>query len=131
MRMPFNPDRVKKMSDHLQLSVEALQAAIVEAKTIERQSFISYEDFCIALKEHGFFLEVSDYSWRHPQNGACASVEAMQDVCRLYPTIAGTALKIMVSGHCFNITNAFSDDGLTATVTLKPQPLLDHIASKI
>jgi hypothetical protein len=138
MKIPYNPHRVTKLGDKLQESVDTLKAAIEgfqeaikEAHTIERQSFINYEDFCIALKEHGFYLELDDFSWRHPKNGACASVEALQDVCRLFPTLAGTALKVMASGHCFNITTDVSDDGLSASVNIKSQPLLDHIATKI
>lgn len=131
LNLPWHPERLKKMSEKLQESAALLQDVIKEALVIERQSVLNYENFCIALKELGFYFEVTDYSWRHPHNGACASVEAMKDVCLLYPTLAEPVLKIMASGQCFDIKYDIDPDGMGATVRLRPQPLLDHIATKI
>lgn len=131
MKLPFSIDRLKTMSERLQASADLIQSALKDAVAMERQSLVNYENFCIALKEHGFYLEIDDFSWRHKTNGACASVEALQDVCLLYPTLAGMALKIMVAGHGFDIVYTPASDGLSATVTIKAQPLLDHIASKL
>jgi len=74
----------------------------------------------------GFTLDMTDLSWRH-ENGAAASVEAIEDIILLYPGLSGVFLKILKAGKWFTVRLDEDADGLGATLRIEAQGLLDRI----
>lgn len=86
----------------------------------------TYERFIHALLRAGFTLDESDLSWRH-DNGAAASVEAIEDIVELYPGLTAIFLKILKAGRRFDVTLTEDPDGLGATLRVESRQLLDVI----
>jgi hypothetical protein len=59
----------------------------------------------------GFTLDMTDLSWRH-ENGAAASVEAIEDIISHYPGLSGVFLKILKARSSFAVRLTEDADGL-------------------
>lgn len=89
----------------------------------------TYERFVHALLRAGFSLDESDLSWRH-ENGAIASVEAVEDIVELYPGLTGVFLKILKAGRPFNVTLTEDPDGMGVTLRVEAQMVLDRLVEE-
>lgn len=87
---------------------------------------LTYEELTAALKLRGWGFHEQDQSWRadaeDPLSEPSVSIEAMQDLCLLYPTLTKAALELMLSGHSFEIS--YEERGYERVITLRPQLIL-------
>lgn len=83
---------------------------------------MTYDELTAELQAHEWYFQEVDQSWRGPGGEPAASIEALQDVCRVYPNLVSRVLEILLAGHAFDIK--FEMDGYETTIRLRPQPML-------
>lgn len=83
---------------------------------------LTYEELVKELVKNGWYFDSNDFSCRAPGGEPCASIEALQDICELYPTLTKPMLKILLAGHNIDIT--VKEDGYATTITIQPGAFL-------
>jgi len=83
---------------------------------------LTFEEMTTALGNHGWSFHPADFSWRGPGGEPAASVEALHDVCEIYPVLARQMLDILLAGHAFDIS--MRQEGYVTTIVLQPSPIL-------
>ena len=64
----------------------------------------TYNELIAKLEAEGWNYRPDDSSWRAPGGEPCASREALEDVCEVYPALTGRMLDILLAGHDFDIS---------------------------
>ena len=77
----------------------------------------SVKEFEAELEAAGWYSNVCDFSYRHP-NGEAVAREAIRDVCKIHPALTGRFLKILRAGKGFSI--CVIEDGDETLVWLRP-----------
>jgi len=83
---------------------------------------LTYSELTAALTKNGWYFQESDQSWRAPGEEPCASIEALRDMCEIYPSLTRKVLEILLAGHRFDVKIEMK--GYVTTITLQPQPVL-------
>ncbi len=82
---------------------------------------LTFEEMKEALGKKGWSLNPADFSWRAPGGEPCVSVEALEDVCEIYPVLTRSMLDILLAGHNFAIS--MEVEGYKTTIVLQPSPV--------
>ena len=96
-----------------------------------RKIGLTYDELVVALGKNGWSFHPADFSWRGPGGEPCASIEALQDICEIYPVLTRQMLRILLAGHNFEISMKEVEKelraGITATVEVHIETIEDSL----
>lgn len=88
-------------------------------KTRNRKIGYTHAEVIEALCRNGWNLRQDDLMWRSLDGKQLVSVEALRDICEIFPSLTERMLRLLLAGHNIEINTTEVDD-VTTTITLRP-----------